>query len=197
MGVLLDTYMNSLVVTSLPNTEPITLTDIKRHLNVSVDDDDPLIPVYSAAARKQFEHLTNRIVLPTEFTYHLETWCHPIRFPVCSVTAVASVGYYDEDNVQQSFTGYSTDFTGCPALLWHPDEEYPALTTARFRPITIAFTAGWLSVSVVPPDVKLAIALLTAHYFSNREAYGEVDFKETPMGFTHLCSMYDTGIGKS
>lgn len=188
--------MYSLTVATPPATEPVSLTELAQHLHLNTHDEDQQLPQFICAARQQFEFLTEgRTVLPTTFRLNLTDWCHPTSLPVGNVSEVTSVSYYDEEDQPQELDGFLTDLTGCPSLVWLADLDYPALSPKRFRPITVEFVAGWASVSSVPADVKLAIKQLAAHYFNVREAFGEVDYKEVPVGFTHFCSKYKTGLG--
>jgi uncharacterized phiE125 gp8 family phage protein len=55
--------------------------------------------------------------------------------------------------------------------------------------VEINFTAGYGALaSAVPERLKLAIKILTAHYFENREALSTLDLKEVPLSVATLIA---------
>lgn len=186
-----------------PTTEPVSAEELHEHLslNVALNAVEDLLNVYITAAREQFETMTDgRIVNETVFTQHMTCFPHcpdePVKLYRGDVLSVDSITYYDADDELQTLEDYETDLTGIPALITKSD-GFPSVSTTKLKPITITFTAGFLQDSAhdVPQSVRLAILLLAAHYYTTREAFGEVDLKEVPMGFKHLCAKWKTGLG--
>ena len=182
-------------VVTEPAGEPVSLDELKGHLRLnSGTAEDAELSVYITSARQQFEFSTDgRIVLPTTFRQHLTTFPDIIRLQRGKVTSVTSVKYYDDDNVEQTLSGYSVDLTGIPALVYDPDLDYPAVSEAMTRPVTVEFVAGWPNVAAVPADVKLAIMLLAGHYYEQRSGFEDANLNEVPMGFQRVCNKYRTG----
>jgi uncharacterized phiE125 gp8 family phage protein len=64
------------------------------------------------------------------------------------------------------------------------------------RPVYVDFVAGaWADVDGMPDDVVLAILLLAAHFYANRESHTELNLNELPQGFKRVCNKYLSGKG--
>jgi uncharacterized phiE125 gp8 family phage protein len=61
--------------TTPPSSEPVSLSDMKLHLRVDIDDDDSLIQALISAARERAEDFTGRCFVPQTWTFGLD------RFP--------------------------------------------------------------------------------------------------------------------
>lgn len=193
------------IVPPAPTTEPVSVTEFKQHIRTNTTAEDTLLAGFIAAAREQFEFMTDgRICASTTFREHFLTWgkrMYPgrhyywpgyLELGRAPVTEVVSVKYLDTDGVEQTLTGWEADFTGTPAIVYLPDKDYPAYSTTTYRPITVEYEAGF---TTVPQDVKLGITLLAAYFFMQRESHSTEDIKDVPLGFTHLCRKYNTGLG--
>ena len=99
--------MSGLVRNSTPtDTDIVSLSDLKTFMRVDGSDEDTLIAVLFTAARQMVEKYTNVSMSDTvsNYTLTLDEWPDDgvIRLSVGPVTAVASVKYYDSDDVQQT-----------------------------------------------------------------------------------------------
>lgn len=209
--------MQNSVEVTVPNTTPIvSAEEMALFLRVDNEDEADLIMSLQMAAMNTFERMTDgRIILQTTFRENFHTWqelspmlmywphhyphyglpsnkWQPLRLTKAPVSAISSFKYYDTNDVQQTLTGYVSDVTGTPALL-RLTGSLPALSQNKLRPISVTYTAGAATVDNVPDDIVLAVKQLVAHWYWNREAYQDVDYKDLPMGFGHFCSFYHTG----
>lgn len=102
----------------------------------------------------------------------------------------AAVTYRLSDGSEQAFTDFRLERTYTPAaptavppvtgdadsdagigrLYLAYGKSWPSATLDVGEPISIAFTAGWDGAENVPGDIKLAIMMLAAHWYRNREA---------------------------
>lgn len=146
-------------VTTAPDGEPITLEEAKLHLHIDSDERDEEIIGLIEAAREFVELTCNRALLPQSWLVTLAQFpCGEIPLPGGNVTQVASVKYYDTDNVLQTLatSEYFTLLTE-PAKL-APDEEWP-YTYSRPDAVQIAIDVGYANADSVPGPIKSAIKL--------------------------------------
>lgn len=177
------------------DSEPVTAQELYDHLqlNCGLAAVQTQLEDFITSARLAFEvESDGRIVIPTVYTQHLTEWPDSgvIRLQRGPVQEVASVTYYDEDDTLQELDA-EADLTGTPAIVYTSTFSYPALSTTKVRPVTVEFTAG---MDTVPADIKLAIKLLAAHWYLQREAFSDTEKKEVPMGFARVCDRYKTGL---
>lgn len=103
-----------------------------------------------------------------------------IELPVVPLNALASITYYDRDNVQQSLhvsndvSIYSeNDFAFVtPAL----GTSWPGMYN-RPDALTVTYTAGYGVASAVPESIRHAALGLLSHWYENRDA---VSFGSAP-----------------
>lgn len=178
-----------------PASEPITVAELKANQRLNLgDSEDSELSRYITAARELFEKMAGRAVLPTQFRQHLAELSGPIPLIRGHVLSVQSVTYYDADDELQTLTGWNLDTAEVPAVVYLPDEDYPALSTKRRRPAYVEFTCGWANSGTVPAAVKVAILLMAGHYYRFREALTDAPAKELPYGFRAVCDLFGTGL---
>ena len=178
--------------------ECVTPQELYDHLNLNcgLAAVQSQLAEFITVARMQFEADTDgRAVMPTIYEQHLTGWPDKaIRLERGRVTELTSVKYYDPEEDEQTLEDVVVDVSGVPALVYLTEGGWPATSLTQPRPITIEFIAGWASVADVPADVKLAIKIMAGSFYSQRENYGETDFKIFPAGFARVCDRYRTGI---
>jgi len=183
--------MYTLVVTTPPATEPVSVEELKSHLRLNDGSEDALLSGFISTARIMFEEATGRAVVSTVYRQYLPSFnqCfYLMKYPVLGVT---NVKYYDQDGTLQTANSstYHADTISIPATIRF--NSIPA-TSSTISPVAyVEFTAGW---ATVPEPVKLAIKLLAGHYYTNREAYTELQLDELPKGFRAVCDIYRTGL---
>lgn len=202
---------SSIVVMTPPAGECVTVEELGLHVRVQNEEEEDLLASLITASRQAWEKATNgHVVLATTFKEYFSRWADfypcarypnwnlhfwkPIRLSRAPVSAIASFKYFDGNDVEQTLSQYVTDVTGIPAML-RMSESFPVLSPNKLRPISVTYTAGYADAAAVPEDVKLAIKLLAAHFYWNREAFSDTDMKALPMGFLDIASQNQTGIG--
>jgi len=148
-------------VTSEPAVEPLTLSDLKDRLRVTVCDFDTELGQLLKAGRKQVEQDSMRKLVTQTVALYMDAFPsgNTIEIRQVPVASVTSVQYVDEDVATQTFSSalYTTDLTSKPARImllenqdWKDTEpEYP-------KAVTVTFVAG-AAVASVPVEAKLAI----------------------------------------
>lgn len=122
------------------------------------------------------------------FPYHILNRNYPydykngaIRFPYNPVFSVTSFKYYDNDNVQQTYTSYVLDVNSLPARIAPPrGEVFPFADYYGLSPIEIVYVAGFASGSI-PVIAQHAVRVLAGHIYENREATTEKVLNTVPL----------------
>lgn len=166
--------MKTLLVTA-PASYPVTTAEAKVHLNISVADDDTYIAGLITAATGNIESLTGRRLINQTWKYFLDDWPDEdhIVLPYGKVQSVTSITYYDEDGDSAVFStdSYIADTDSDPGrIVLKPSESWPTVALYSSNPIVIQYVCGYGATSAaVPEELKLAIKILIAHLYENRE----------------------------
>lgn len=159
------------VQTVAPATEPVTIHEAKRHLNIATTDTthDAQLVQKIQSAREQFEKDTSYCYIKRTMAVSMPHLLE-VQFPHRPVTAISSVIYYDIANVSQTLS----------SLLYQLDSSRsqmrkPYLTTwpsciSRWDAVTITYILGSHDDSTtVPGFAKSAMLLLIANEFEQRD----------------------------
>lgn len=175
----------SLALITAPTGEPLTVNDAVTKLQLRVDgaDDDALIGLYIAAARRAAEHQTGRKLIAQTWELALDAFpAAEIELPLAPVASITSVKYLDSTAVLQTVASnqYTLDAASLPGWVipaagvsW-PD-TYPSANAVKVR-----FVAGWADAAAVPEDIMLWMLTHVAHWYKNREAVGEGNLQPLP-----------------
>lgn len=147
------------VQVSDPDTEPLTLSQAKKHLEIAVSDNthDVHVSALITAAREMFEHDTQIITSEREVQEKLSQWpddCWRLYHrPIIQVDAIE---YFAIDGTESSLNDsqYSADL---PNRIIHRavGSNWPSLAQ-RWDAVTIEYIAGYAE---VPEIFKSAIKL--------------------------------------
>jgi uncharacterized phiE125 gp8 family phage protein len=182
----------SLETTTALVTEPIDLTTIKAHLQVSWTNEDTFLTTLGKAARQFWERHTGHVVGATTYTIWLDRWQTIIPLPRQPVTSVTWIKYYDPAGVQQTLDTslYNVATKGNPARIY-VRPSLPSLYLYMLNPIEIKFVAGE---TTCPELVKQGLLLLVGHWYGNREAVTDDTLAHTPLAFRSIMDQYRTGL---
>lgn len=187
-----------------PDSEPVTLDELKDHLRVEFIDDDERLASYIAAATKRLDGRDGRLgrCLKPQ-TWELVLDCFPksmIDVPLPPLTGVTSINYIDGNGVTQLLAAnqYVVDTDSEPGRIVPAEGVTWPATQDTVNAVRIRFDAGYPDTADVPPKttvpepIRQAIAELAGHYYEHREAVivatGFV--KELPLGVEDLISDY-------
>ena len=189
----------SLKETVAPQSEPITVAEVKDHLRISNNNEDDLIRSLITSERKLLEENYSIRLLTQTWEYKLDAWPRGvdcIEIPFYPVASISSITYIDSDGNSQTWSAseYDVDVDSRPPrIALDPDYSYPNLETARIKPITITLIAGYGSDgSYVPDPILSALRMMVGHRYENREAtsFIETEVRVVPLGVDSLMSPY-------
>lgn len=154
-----------------PDSYPVTLTEVKAHLDIDYDERNAPLTAYIKAATGKLERRCARSF--TEQTWELRTVFpaagQSIEIPRPPMMSVTTFTYIDDDGDTQTLEE-DVDFLviegGDNAATLMPVDVWPTDAYDRPDAVRIRFVAGWED---VPEDLKEAIKLLVGHYENNRE----------------------------
>ncbi|MGD9799707.1 MAG: hypothetical protein AB7F91_06265 [Parvularculaceae bacterium] len=152
----------SLTLTSPPSAEPVSLADLKEHLKVDGAIDDALIAGLGLAARQTIEARWRIAMAPQSWRLTLgrAPECAVI-LPISPVLAIDAVGVLRNGVTEALPAGAYDAQIG--------DVGRVKLKTSVPGALVISFTTGWPDVASIPDPLKLAIKVLAAHLYENRE----------------------------
>ena len=178
-----------------PDTEPLSLAEVKAHLRV-VDDDseDSTITNMIATARSYVESFTGRALISRQFN---AMYCRfpgdRIQIPVMPLVSVDGVFYTDSSETEQAVSSslYVANARVEPAeVVLKLGNTWPSATLSPSWPVRILFTAGYGTTGdTVPYPIRQAMLLHVGHMFANREAVGGKT-ELAPMAFRSLLDAY-------
>lgn len=156
-----------------PVSEPVTLSEAKRHANVVASDDDGFISALIVAARELVEQDTSRALINQTWEMELDDWwTGGLELPRPPLSSITSVKYYDADDVLQTLsnTNYYVDLRREPGVIWWDEDDTLPTLSDRPNPVLVTYVAGYGSAATsVPGRAKQAVLLLVGHWYRNRE----------------------------
>jgi len=164
----------SLVLTSPPAQEPVSLADAKAHLRVDAGDDDALITRLITAARSELERGLGRALISQSYTYYLDAWPggFAVTLPVAPVQTIDQARIYALDD---SFAilppaSYLLDGLGSPPRLIRRGTLPWPVPLRPGNGIAIDFTCGHgAQPADVPAALRVALLILVAHWYEHRQ----------------------------
>lgn len=165
----------SLVMTSPPAIEPVTLEEAKAHLRIDGTSDDVLIASLLLTSRLHLETALSLAMITQSWRLLLDRWPEGQTVgihlsPVVSVEEVR-VRNAGGGTTAVAATGYTLDAAARPARLVMLDASRPDPATPAAG-IEIDFTAGFGPAAAdVPAPLKHALLMLTAHWYEHRDPY--------------------------
>lgn len=164
-----------LTQTAAPAVEPVTLSELRDHLRIDGGTNDSELTRLGKAARLTVEHKQKRQHITATYEYTLDAFpaSDTIVMPVPPLITVTSISYKDVAGDAKTFATdkYQVEITGeRGSITLEPNESWPDTESGRRNAITITFTAGYGTATTdVPESTRLAIMMLVAHWFENRE----------------------------
>lgn len=162
-------------VTVEPAVEPITLTDLKTRLRITVSEFDDELTHLIKAARKQVELDSHRALIEQTVTLNLDAFpagkVIELRKP--PVSSVTSVAYVDDNRASQTFASskYTVDLNSTPPRIMLLDEETWETTEPNYPgAVTVTFVAGY---GTATTDLPVEAILATVEWV--RLHWGDCD----------------------
>ena len=163
----------SLVMTSPPAVEPVTVADAKAHLRIDTDAEDVLIGSLILTSRLHMETALSLALIMKSWKLTLDRWPpgREIDLPIAPLRSVGGVRVKDVSGnpMTVSEQSYLVDLASRPPrLVWN--NSAPPLPGLAAKGIEIDLTAGFGdSAASVPAPLKHAVLMLTAHWYEHRD----------------------------
>ena len=166
----------ALSLTTAPTAEPITLAELKDHLQITWPDEDAYLENFVLpTARQMAETITHRALITQTYTLKLGSFgTDVIVLPRPPLSSVSSIQYVDNAGSTQTWSAASyTVETPSGERALHAtiqpafNEVYPT-TRAIVEAVTITFVAGYGAASSVPKGIKHGILMLAEDLYTSR-----------------------------
>lgn len=153
--------------------EPVTLSEAKAHLRVTVSSEDALIAALITAARTTCEERLRRTLLQTDWQLTLDAFpcAIPLRMP--RVISVTSVQYVDSAGAPQTLAGseYQVDGESEPGWVVPAYGKSWPVTREQANAVSVVYRCGYgAEATAVPGPIKQWILLQLGALYANREA---------------------------
>lgn len=168
--------MKTTLVTA-PADYPVSLTNVKSHLNVDHTNDDVYLETLMMSATGNAENILNRRLITQTWKAFLDEWPSEdyITLPFGKLQTVTSVKYKTQVAIETtvSSSDYIVDIDSDPGRVmlgsnktWPSDDLYPS------NPIYVQFTCGYGTEadSSVPGPILNAILIMIGDAYAHRES---------------------------
>lgn len=167
------------MIGAAPSEPSVSTQAIADYIKADLPDENEAISALRAQAEIEVTRVSGRSILTQEFRMDLPSWpvleqgCpafdRSIFLPRNPVVSVASVKYYDEDDVLQTVAGslYVVSSGYEPGFVFlRKNFTWPCVAD-RPDAIQITFTAGYgITTISTPPALNQALLLLCRHYYA-------------------------------
>ena len=177
-----------------PAELPVSLTEAKAHMRVTSSAEDAFIRSSLDAAVSFVDGMgvLGRAMVTQKWRQYAPPNPGTVRLKIATVQTVTKIGYYDPDGAEQTATLAEFDVFGngeASTVQPKPGNSWPA-TQQRPDAIWVEYEAGYGAAADVPPEIKHAIKMLTAHYEYQRVNSTEKPLSDVPFGFSDLIGAH-------
>jgi len=183
-----------------PQSEPVSLVELKNHLRVEHDLDDDEITSLGKAARTLTEQYTSQRWVTQSLAVCFSEFCTPVELPVSPVQSVASVQYYDANGTLTTLDAaeYQTWLAHLPPRISPaPAGVWPNTQAGKDNAVRVEVVAGYGAASAVPDGAKAAIRLAVGYWYTSRgdgvDPNGRAESLGLPPAAKRLLDLLDTG----
>jgi uncharacterized phiE125 gp8 family phage protein len=169
-----------------PETEPVTVEELKKSVHISHDVQDSTLLGYLLAGRQEAEDYQRRSFITQEWDIVLDAYptgeiCL-LRGPVQSVQSVV-VTDVDGNETTMDLSDFIILTKSSPARMkLRSTASWPDVTLQDIGAITISYTTGYGAATKVPANTKQAIMIFASFTDDNRG----VEEMELPSAFYSL-----------
>lgn len=186
----------TLVMTSGPALEPISVAEAKAHVRLDASNEDVLIASLIITSRLHVEAALGLALVSQAWSYFIDRWprSNEVALPLRPVQSITAVRIWSADNTSQTLASahYALDGRGAPPRLVWTTAFPPPVSGRSVNGIEIALVAGYGDAAAdVPAPIRQALLLLVAHWYENREPVeiGATDM-EIPQMVSSLLAPY-------
>jgi uncharacterized phiE125 gp8 family phage protein len=184
-------------VVTPPTTEPLTLAEVKRHLNVLHATEDAMISGFALAARRHVEETCSIALINQTQRVYLSAWPRDGKIPLYRppLVSVTVVKYLDADEVEQTLAADQYHVIKNridPHILRRKSATWPTLADHP-QAVWVDYVCGYgTEPSVVPQDIRNAVLMLAEHLYFNRGETSESNLVRNPVAADALLGPYKT-----
>lgn len=167
--------MHKTVLVQGPQVEPLTRTEVRKHLNLSdtTDTMSTYLDSLIVTVREQMERYLNRTLITQQWKVFYDNWCEEMLIPFPVLQSVQSVKYYDLEGtlitVTQSDYLWVVTTEDPGRLIRKYDAVYPEVEYGRPDAIEISFTCGYGdAATAIPAPIKHAMKLWITNLYEHR-----------------------------
>jgi uncharacterized phiE125 gp8 family phage protein len=138
-------------------------------------DEDTLLSMLITSARQWCENFTGLGLAPQTLELMLDGFDDVIELPFSPVSSVTSITYKDSTGTETTIApaNYIVDTDSMVGSVTEAyDYDWPTFTAYPVNPVRIRYVTGY---TTCPAAIKLAMLLMIAYWYSNREAVGAID----------------------
>lgn len=181
-----------LTVVTGPTQEPVSLDELKKHVDCDRTDQDAMLSQFIKAARQMVESATNRQLVYATYDLTCDRWpcTNTFYFPLAPLRDVVSVQYYNAANTltllaSSNYIETTNEEPGHFSLV--NGVSWPTLYPRRGA-VKIQFDCGYTA-NACDERAKQAVLMLAGHWYENRESVlvGTIS-KEIEHAYTSLVS---------
>jgi len=169
--------MNAYNQTVAPVNTVVARSDVKDHAKIEHTVDDDLVDAYLAAAIRIAEERLRRQLITATWVLKLDAFPADgaIDLPRPPLQSITSITYVDTEGDTQTLSTdvYDADTDSDPGVLVLQHQQSWPVTRDQRHAVTITYVAGYGDdPEDVPADYRLAIKILAAEYYRERESGG-------------------------
>lgn len=183
-----------------PQSEPVSLVELKNHLRVEHDLDNDEITSLGKAARVLTEQYTNQRWITQSLAVCFSEFCTPVELPVSPVQSVESVQYYDANGALTTLDAaeYQTWLAHLPPRISPtPSGTWPGTQFGKDKAVRVDIVAGYGAAGDVPDGAKAAIRLAVKYWYTKPDGAtdpnGRAESLGLPPAAKRLLDLLDTG----
>ena len=189
----------TIVRTSAPTELPVTLDQIKAHLNIDESDnaDHALLTDYCFAAVAWVENETRRRLMAQTYDLFLDGFPRgrtlELPPPLVPVTSVGGVYYTPEGGAEATFAAanYTVDTAGdYGRVVLKSSASWPSDVLETANGVRVDVTVGATDRATVEDGLRVAVLQLIARMYELRNAVAVGAFVELPLGTRNLLAQY-------
>lgn len=173
--------------------EPISVDELKEHLNYETNERNVYLEVILKAARNIAEQYIDGVIADRQFQAELDDFCSTeivLPFSQIDPTTLA-IAYDDTEDAPQTFTNFDYKFEfGKLVLIPANGYGWPA-TSSNKRSVRITFTAGFShETGAIPEAIKHGIMMIAGSMDENREDHTHAKLESVPISSKFLLDPY-------
>ena len=189
----------SLELSTAPLQEPLTLEEVRDHLNITTSDDDSYLDALILSVRQAIEEEASLALLTQTRKLRLDEWPVSARvyLPRPPLQSISSVAYLDSDGANQTLASSVYQIVGVrstppseapPVAYLTPayGESWPSLRSIP-ESVTITYVCGWTARGLIPQPIRHAMLVLASEMYEEREIAVR---PEALAGIGHLLANY-------